>query len=313
MAIKPMDALQGFAIGAATAILPTCFVFLAGLTHSWTTGLYCAAAWMGAYLAWNVGIVDQQDWQCIERLGQFWRIKRSGIVLYCALGIIDKVKAKGNLKERKIGIFEDEKTPSKHEELDFIDGSAPIEGYVWYKNGRDNGTMPEIQDDIISFVYASDNPTARLVEIVEDRLRPSFQNMTVDTASAQRARVVEGEVAEIKNEILGYGLYLAKQPPIVIADIGLTVEQMNLRQERMRGRTAADGLEAEAAGYRKAIEAIMYSRDTNGAVVDQVCDFETAKQIWENQQTRGTIAKTGANVTIFGKSADKIVKNFNTN
>jgi len=312
MSIKRMDRTLGYGIGVLVAIVPTMLIFLVGvILHSFDAGLYSATAWMGAYFAWNITIVDQQDWQCIERLGQFWDLKLNGIRLYCARGIIDRIEARGNLKERNTLIFQDAKTGGP-EELDFANGSAPIEGYMWYKNGREGGTDAQIEEDIMRYVYASDDSEARVVQITEGRLRPKFQRLNFDAASETRIEVINGELEKIAEEMRGYGLYLAQDPPIVIADIELTEEQKKLRQERMRGLTEADRLAAEADGYRKAIEAIMYKKNADGTVTE-ICDFTTAKNIWEAQQTRDTVEKTGANVTIIGDSAGGIVKTLGLN
>jgi len=300
-------------IGFVSAVVPAVLIFvIGGMLDSSSAGLYAAAIWIGIYIAWNIGIVKQQDWQCVERLGQFYEIKLGGIRFYCLLGLVDTIKAKGNLLERKRSIFDGFATDRKPKEIDFTNGSAPIEGYLWYKNGREGGTDDEIKEDIVAYVYTNESPEDRVVQIAEDRLRPKFQEMDIDAAAKTRAIVIDGVKSDIANELKPYGLYFSKEPPIIIADIELTEEEKKFRQERLRGQTTADGIANEADGYRRAIEAIMYRTKSDGTLED-VCDFETATNIWREQQTRKMFEKTGSNVTVIGESAEGVVKTFNVN
>lgn len=313
MAIKAISLGIARGIGVTLGIGPAILIFLVGSIWSLSAGLYAAAIWTGIYLAWNIGIVGQQEWQVIERFGQFYEVKLRGLRFYCARGLVDIVKAKGNLLERKKAIFEDLSTDSKLEEIDFTNGSAPIEAYMWYKNGRPEGSDEQVKKDIIAYVYTNEDSEARVVQIAEDWLRPKLQKLDVDTASLTRVDVIN----EVKNDIGGdlapYGLYFSKEPPIVIADIGLTEGEKLLRQERMRGQTTADEIASESDGYRRGIEAIMYRivKNPDGTTErERICDFETAKNIWEAQQTRKMFKETGSNITIFGDSAEGVIKTF---
>ncbi|MFH1178615.1 MAG: hypothetical protein V1711_02755 [bacterium] len=311
--MKKMNRKIAHVIGIVCAVAPVLFIFMIGwMLGLFSTVFYAVAVWIGVYLAWNIGIVNQKDWQCIERFGQFYEIKLHGIRFYCLLGLVDTIKTRGNLLERKRAIFDGFSTNGKLKEIDFTNGSAPIEGYMWYKNGREDGTDEEIKEDIIAYVYTNENPEIRVSQIAEDRLRPKFQEMDVDTASKTRAIVINGVKGDIANELNPYGLYFSKEPPIVIADIGLTDTERNFRQERLRGQTMADETESEADGYRRAIEAIMYRTKSDGTRED-ICNFETAANIWREQQTRKMFEKTRSNITVIGKSADGVVKTFNVN
>lgn len=316
MAIKAMSRELARSIGIAFGVGPTALVFLIGSFWSLPAGLYAASVWTGIYLAWNVGIVKQQEWQVVERFGQFYEVKLRGLRFYCMLGLVDTIRVDGTLLERKKAIFEDLSTDSKLEEIDFTNGSAPIEAYMWYKNGRPGGNDEQIKEDIVAYAYTNEDPEARVVQITEDRLRPKFQELDVDKASETRADLVNGVKDDIRRELEPYGLYFSKEPPIVIADIGLTDEEKKLRQERMRGQTTADEIASESDGYRRGIEAIMYrivkNPDETTQQVD-VCDFETAAKIWREQQTRKMFEKTGSRITIIGKSAASVVKTFNIN
>lgn len=309
--MKKMEPEIAHAIGVVSVAVPALLTFMIGwMLGSFSTGFYAAAVWIGIYLAWNIGIVGQQDWQCVERLGQFYEIKLRGIKFYCLFGLVDTIKARGNLLERKRVIFGGFSTNGKIKEIDFTNGSAPIEGYMWYKNGRENGTDEEVKEDIISYVYTNENPEARVVQIAEDRLRPKFQEMDIDTASKTRAIAVNGVRGDIANELRFYGLYFSKEPPVIIADIGLTDAEKEFRQKRLRGQTTADEITNEADGYRRGIEAIMYRTKSDGTR-EEVCGFETAANIWREQQTKKMFEKTGSNITVIGESADGVVKTFN--
>jgi len=305
--ITGMDRETGRTIAIGCAVIPAIIIFVFGCAFiSFSAGLYATAAWIGAYLAWNIGIIDQQDWQCIERLGQFYDVKLGGFRLYCLRGLVDKIKVRGTLLEQKQPIFLDETAGSGLEVLDFTDGSAPIEGYMWYRVGHADGKDNATKEAVKLFVYMSADPVSRIVQIAEDRLRPRFQSMDIDTASRTRGDVVNGVLDDIEDELDQYGLFFSKKPPIVIADIGLTTSQKELREARLRGKSMADETENESAGYRRGIEAIMYRTKPDGTR-EEVCDLETAMGIWERQQTRRMLEKTGSNITIFGQSAANVI------
>ena len=303
MSIERMNRGLARAISIVSVVGPSVLLYLIGSMGSTTIGLYAIVLWTGVYIAWNVSIVKQQEWQVVERLGQFYEVKLRGLRFYCMLGLIDTIKAEGNLLERKKEIFE-------KVSLDFKDGSAPVEAYMWYKNGRPNGTKIEIKEDVASYAYVNQNPEARAIQIVEDRLRPRLQGMSIDTASETRADIVNGSKDAIALELEAYGLYFSKNPPIVIIDIMLSEEMRGLRQQRLRGKTTADEIENESAGYRRGVEAIMYRTNPDGTR-DTVYDLETATNIWREQQTRKMFAQTGSNITIITDSADKVVKTLN--
>jgi len=300
------------AIEIVAVIIPILITLLIGVMFGSSMGVRALVGWVGIYLAWNVGIVGQQEWQVIERFGQFHEVKLHGFRFYCMLGLIDTIKMSGNLLERKRVIFEGISTNNKLREIDFTNGSAPIEAYMWYKNGRENGTNDEIKDDIASYAYTNEDPENRVVQIAEDRLRPKFQEMDIDTASKNRAVIVNGVKDDIARELRPYGLYFSKEPPIVITDIGLTDDAKKFRQERLRGQTTADGIASEADGYRRGIESIMRRKNADGTE-EEVCDFETASKIWREQQTRKMFEKTGSNITIISESAGGVVKTFDIN
>lgn len=307
--MKAMSPKIARVIGCVGFVLPALLSYLAGLLFgSNMRGLYVATVWIGVYMVWNIDIVDQQEWRCVERLGQFYDVKLRGVRLYCLRGLIDKVKAEGRLTERKKQIFVD--FEGKPEELDFLNGSAPLEAYMWYKNGLPGGTDAQIKEDIVAYMYTNDDPEDRVVQIAEDRLRPKFQGKDVDTASRTRADVVNGVRADIAKELKPYGLYFSKEPPIVIADIGLTDAEKLLRQERLRGQTTADEIASESAGYRRGIEAIMY-RDNPDGTQKEVCSFDKAADIWQEQQTKKMFEKTGSHITVMAGSASEVVKTFN--
>ena len=301
-------------IGIVSAVAPLLIISVIGwMLGSFLAGFYASAVWIGVYLAWNIGIIGQQDWQVIERFGQFYEVKLHGFRLYCMLGLVDKIKARGNLLERKRALFEGLSTNNKPKEIDFTNGSAPIEAYMWYKNGRPNANNDEeVKEDIIAYTYTNKDPEVRAVQITEDRLRPKFQEMDIDTASKMRAVIVNGAKDDIARELKPYGLYFSKEPPIVITDIGLTEDAKKFRQERFRGQTTADEIANEADGYRRAVEAIMRRKNPDGTETE-VCDFETAARIWREQQTRTMFEKSRSNITVIAESATGVVKTFDIN
>jgi regulator of protease activity HflC (stomatin/prohibitin superfamily) len=315
MTVKQMNRSFAQGITAVFVVLPlVILIVLLSVLISFSVALKVAALCVGLYLAFNVNIIEQQHWQVVERFGQLYDVKLRGLRFYCLLGIVDKIKASGTLFERKVQIFVDASEPDNLEKLEFEDGAAPVEAYMWYKNARPNGSNEEIRLDIIAYVYTNEDPEDRVVQIAEDRLRPKFEELTLDEAYKKRADVVNGVKEEIAREIQHYGVYFSQDPPIVMDYIGITPEEAAMRQRRLSGQTTADEIASEAEGYVRAIQAMMYPKQADGSrAINKVCSFKEATRIWSEQMTRKMLEKTSSNVTVFANSGRDIVPTFSTN
>lgn len=294
---KPLGIMIAVLAFVGTTIIVAMITYLTSLSAD--AAIIASFLWIGIYGGWNIRIVGQQDWQVVERFGQFYAVKFAGFRLYCMLGLIDRIVKSGNFRMKTKDLFANSK--GEKEEVDFKDDSAPIVASIQFRVGEPNQKSTEkLEEAVRKYVYSSEGePEIVLVKIAEDLLRPKLQKETFDDAQEKRGTIANGSKDEISAGIEPFGLYLWTGTSVLIEDIILSSSTKELRQKRLRGQTTAEEMTKAAAGIHLGIKAIAESLGI---------DNQAAAKIWQQQQTTDMFKQTGSNITIIADSGDGVVK-----
>lgn len=248
--------------------------------------------WISFYLYWGFKIVPNKGYLVIERFGEFNRIVHMGPRILCFPGLIDKIIVKdGTLRNQEVELFKDE-TPIY--EVDFGDGSAPVNSKAWFHIGPEDADDTSIIDEAIYlFTYSMKDESSvreRIEDVLESSFVPLLQALTIKEALVQKDIIADKAANEpgVKEALEAVGIYLCTPKGFVITDIVLPEAIVKLRQKKLEGEVEADKQTEQGLGYARTIEAI-----ANRLKVS----MSEAREIYEAQRGLETLAGVNANVT----------------
>ncbi len=258
---------------------------------------------LALYGGLGLTFVAPNDFLVVERLSEFYSIKKGGPRLLCIPGLVDQIVKKGDYKAHKIVLYRDE----KNNKIDFLDGSAPVKAEVWYR------VNPKIIDAEMRWTYVLDDPEGRIEEVFDGSLRPTLQRKTIDEASgnlkdiASNIQIDQGIVDSLKE----IGVLQEDTNGFILTDIGLTPEQEAIRNKKLEGKAEADKLVSLAEGYANGPLAIQAKiRKVSG---NENFSIEQAMNLFREQTSFAAIKETGANITLVAPSMSGIVKTLDIN
>lgn len=262
--------------------------------------------------ATGILIVPQTEWRVAERFSTFHSIKFSGFSFMLWKGVIDTFAEQGDLKAFKVPLFGE--ADGTKEVFDFTDGSAPIDAEVWLCIGDPNLDPKKdrelLSEQIKRFVYAVGDPKLLARSIVEDKLRPLLQHLSIDEAQKKGHEAADPAITQAKASLAAIGIYPREPQAILINDIELPPEVVAQRAKRLEGETTAEQEAAEAMGPLKAILAIQQgSKGPDGT--GPGITLEEAQNIYFRSETLQTIRGTGANISFVASDMDGVVRMIN--
>lgn len=277
----------------------------------WAIGLALFGIIITAAVLTATGIllVPQPQWKVVERFRTFHSIKFPGFSFMLWKGVIDTFAEQGDFRAFKVPLFAVE--DGRKEVFDFTDGSAPIDAEVWLCIG-DPSLDPKKDRELLSeqvkrFVYAVGDPRSLARSIVEDKLRPLLQHLSIDEAQKRGHEAADPAITQAKASLAALGIYPREPQAIMINDIELPPEVVAQRAKRLEGETTAQQEAAEAMGPLKAILAIQQgSKGPDGTGTG--ISFEEAKALYIQTETLQTIRETGANVTFVAPDMNGVIR-----
>ena len=203
-----------------------------------------AATWLVFYLARGFIIIPEREFIVIERLGQYYRVRKAGMHILCLPGLIDKRSLTERYPFRKEQLYNN----LPNEEIDFLGGAtAGIVGECFL------GIIPEKEYE---FTYSQQNPIERAKTLLNDEVRRFFQQLTVEEALVQRYAIWEsikanrgGELDTLTKELREAGVWLDDRRGVVVSDIILSPDLIHLRELQIEGQKETLKNEALVGGY----------------------------------------------------------------
>lgn len=258
--------------------------FLGSLLDSFFSGsIGGSILMMLIYVAIGYRNPSQKEAWPIERLGVKYRILRAGPRILCIPGIIDKVKETVSLRKQSQKVYQDE----LDHKSEFKDGvSAPIRIEYWF-------TIPDVDDNIWSWVYGTIDPRKYIEQSVDSAARAYFPNHNLEDALASKGNSVDIVDTELQKRFLkDVGIHGEE---CLLEDIILSTDLDKLRQQEYEGQKAADKTVREGLGHAKAVtESIMGEFKKAGYDISP----EKAMDFYNYQRTLDTLPKIGSNVTL---------------
>lgn len=278
--------------------------------------------WLVAYVAAGLKFVPQNNFWVIERFDQFVGVRNQGATLLCLPNIIDKLKmpperARHSYAEQELNLFEGS---DKEQEIDFKDGSAPIEASIWFRIAN-----PSL------FAYAAINPIERLEQLVDDYLRPLLQKLKIDEANTSMKTIVAGFQRHIKAdgspddtqeetdfyaELSAIGIELRAKKPLVVGDIRLPDSIKKLRDKVLEADKTRQAAALTGQGYAEAINAIREKSrpvDADGKPNgDPTISFPDARDIYMTLQGMEIFKNLppGSSINLIGGTVEELIRNF---
>ena len=264
------DTTFGLWIGATVVVLPAlllgCLFALAAYKFNDITGqsvspllAFCGggAAWLVFYITRGFTIIPEREFTVIERLGQYYRVRRAGMHILCLPGLIDKRSLPERYPYRKEQLYNN----LPNEEIDFLGGAtAGIVGECFL------GIIPGKEYE---FAYSQQNPIERAKTLLNDEVRRFFQQLTVEEALVRRYAIWEsikenqgGELDTLTKELKEAGVHLDNRRGVVVSDIILSPELIRLRELQIEGQKETLKNEALVGGYVSLVKGV-----ANGAEI----------------------------------------------
>lgn len=275
-----------------------------GMPDDWDLGLTPmftgVVLWVIFYAYCGFRIVQNRDYLVIERFGEFNRIVHMGPRILCFPGLVDKIIAKGTLRNQEVELFKDE-TPVY--EVDFDDGSAQVRCKAWFHIGPEHTEDISVIDEAIyRFTYSlKDEKGAleRIEDVLESSFVPLLQALSIKNALTKKDEIADRAASElaVKEALEAVGIMLCAPKGFIITDIVLPLEIMALRQKKLEGEAEADKQAEQGLGYARTIEAIAKKLGISA--------FE-ARAIYETQRGLETLQGVKANVTFVSPSIQSI-------
>lgn len=250
---------------------------------------FLVCIWTGLLIVWGLKIVREQEFFVIERFGRFFSVKVRGVRFLLMPGVIDHIRLHKTFTAQEVDLYADD----EGNELDFTDGSAPINASAWYHiaNPTDvrKGNWDAVKEQVRCFTYTVGDREKRIAQLFEGALRPLMQAMSIDQAQKSSDKAAQDAADKAGRGLKLIGVYPREEEAIIVHDVEIPNLIQEIRTRRLEGEANAQQATKEALGYAQSIKAIM---------VELSVDSVEATRIYENQRALGAIQHTGANVTL---------------
>lgn len=290
--------------GGVIIVMIVGFFVSVGAPDEWSLGLTPmftgVILWSIFYAYCGFRIVQNREYLVIERFGEFNRIVHMGPRILCFPGLIDKIIAKGTLRNQEVELFKDETPPYK---VDFDDGSTEVRCKAWFHIGPENtDDILIINEAIYKFTYSlkdEQGALERIEDVLESSFVPLLQALSIKNALTKKDEVADKAAGEqaVKEALEAVGIVLCAPKGFIITDIVLPLEIIALRQKKLEGESEADKQAEQGLGYARTIEAIAKKL---GISVSE------ARAIYETQRGLETLQGVKANVTFVSPSIQGI-------
>lgn len=258
--------------------------------------------WTSIIFGIGIRLNSEQNFVVIERFGRFLAVKPRGFYIMWLPGLMDKTIYRGSFKAREVPLY-----AGPDNEIDFTDGTARVKASAWYQIGNPADIAKKkwgvVQGQVSRWVYAVDNPSERLVSIVEGNFRPLLQTLSIDAAQLKGETMAEQAVEESREALEQIGAYPRPEQAIVIADIPLPANIQGLRELKLEGESLAQKAANEAVGHPNSIRAII-----NGAKeLGETLSWEAAQAFYERMRALDTLGNTGANISFVSSDIKNVL------
>ncbi|MEZ4200649.1 MAG: hypothetical protein R3B69_03645 [Candidatus Paceibacterota bacterium] len=265
-----------------------------GLSFGWAT-------WIAIRIGNDFRVIPKQEYRVVERFGQLYRVAHSGPRLFLLLGLIDKYakNGAGTLAYQRFEIYkgESEKEDDKKAEIDFRDASAPVTATVWYAVAQQKlkeaweSDWSDINEQIIAWTYAFDDPMQRLFELVDGFVRPRLQELTLDEAQVETTKDPQNQSMsklllkdrDIKRAMAELGAEFDPNKPFVLSDVAVPEELQKVRSERLVASARADADKETGRGVSEAIDQIATSLEGDKAAALAAFQTRVAQEVVKNK------------------------------
>lgn len=236
----------GHAITAAAFLLPALAFAAIGyvLGTAWTAAAF-ATLWIGLLFSVSLKIRRKRTFLVIERFGKFWKVVYAGFAI--VIPFIDNIILDDVLVQKSVQLFRNE--PAKEGgsekpsviEIDFVDGSAPIDASAWYQVGNpsdiENGNFDQVTEDVLKYTYlvTADERAPRVAEIFQGAFRVSLESVKISDAQKNMETLAKEGTEDAKDALKAIGVYPFPSKGIIVRDIDLPEALVDIRENALRG------------------------------------------------------------------------------
>ena len=258
--------------------------------------------WWSIVLASGIRIVRQQEFLLIERFGRYHDVKFVGIRFLLLSGVIDHVHFRDSFAAKEIDLYEDEGS----NEIDFQDGSAPIDASAWYTIGNPAfyGTGSDLlKVQIRNYVYQVGNRLKRIAQIFEGALKPKLESLTLAQAKSNAGDVAAKDAAaEAAKDFTAMGVFPRAEKPIIVHDIDLPEEIQKLNELQLKGEMEATEAVNRSRGYFEPVKVIAKELG--------ITNQEAMAYLLDNKGLE-VVSQTGANISFVSPDTGGVLKTLN--
>lgn len=266
------------------------------LNHSFT-GIFCGAVLaLGAYLAYEIEIVNEREAKVLQLLGKFSRClnedgKSAGIKLVARPfeKVFKVVKVE---QDFPIQLYRD---AGERAEVDFKDCSSTINATAWIR-----------VNDPVKYCYEVTDPEQYIENYIDSTVRPEFAVRTLDQANSDKDQIAQASLPTINKDLLGKAG--AQMTKLFIEDFAFPEDVKEIRKELLRGETDARKIEARTTGWVSSIAGIAKGLIDQGMSKESA--IEKATEIFFEQTGMETVKEAKASITFITQEVKGILRVF---
>jgi regulator of protease activity HflC (stomatin/prohibitin superfamily) len=306
---KPEDLslFWGHVITVLAYSLPLAILFAIGFSvGNIYTALAFAIIWSGLFLATSVRIVRKRTFIVIERFGYFWKTKYAGLRII--IPWIDIPILRDDFLQKQVKLFLREGSPI---EIDFVDGSAPIDVSAWYQIANpddvETGNWPEVEKQILKYTYrirANERPS-RVAEVFQGAFRTFLEGAKkIQEVQPEMENIARDGTNAAKNALAEMGVYPFPEKGIIVRDIALPQAIIEFREQQLRGEADAKEAVNRSRSYWEPLAQMKEGLAKAGIRMDD----DQLLRLFTMRVGLETIQNTKANISFVSPDIDSVLK-----
>jgi hypothetical protein len=255
--------------------------------YPFTGFIWGAALVLGAYLAYQIEILNEKEAKILQLLGKFSRcLNRDGesAGIYLVARPFEKVFKRVLVKQDfPIQLYRD---AGERAEVDFKDCSSTINATAWLR-----------VEDPVKYCYEVTNPEQYTENFIDSTIRPEFAIRTLDQANSDKDQIARDNLSGISDDLLDKAG--ARMTKLFIEDFAFPEEVKTIRKDLLRGETDAKKIEARTAGWVNSIAGIAKGLVNEGMPQNEA--IQKATEIFFEQTGMETVREAQANITFISE------------
>lgn len=222
-------------------------VFGYAIGSLWTAAGF-SVLWLSTSFAASFKIRRKRTFLVVERFGYFWDIKRAGPRI--VIPFIDNPILEDTLVQKSVPLFRNARGNEGGAtiiEIDFADGSAPVDAEGWYQIANpqdidDKEKEDAVRDQILKYTYVvlDSERTSRIAEIYQGAFRAILENnLKITEAQSQMEELARKGTESARTALKEIGVYPFPEKGIIVRDIDLPQKIIDLREQALEGEMEA--------------------------------------------------------------------------